>query len=350
MQIHQFVPGMAPGDAVTHHALEIQKSLRQWGVESDIYAPTQHVASACRSQCRDLYEFPSQNGTDRTLLYHFSIGSEISKFIPHVSGKKVMIYHNITPHTYFLNFNNEKALTAIAGREQLQELASVMDLALGDSEYNRQELESAGFRKSAVLPLFIDHKKWGSSAANEESKEGIDILFVGRLVPNKKFEDLIKTFYYFQKTLEPNSRLFLVGPTNGFERYLSTLQSMCDSLQLKNVIFTGQVSEEERNRLYAQADLFLCMSEHEGFCLPLLEAMHFETPIIAYEAAAVPETLGGAGILVKQKDFSVIAELIHKVVHNKELKSKIIAQQNERLKDFSRDKVEQKLKEYLELS
>jgi len=350
MQIHQFVPGMAPGDAVTHHALEIQKSLRQWGVESDIYAPTQHVAPACRPLCRDLYEFPSQNGTDRTLIYHFSIGSEISKFIPHLSGKKVMIYHNITPHTYFLNFNNEKVLAAVAGREQLQELASVMDLALACSQYSREELEAVGFRKTDVLPLFIDREKWGSSTPEWGPKEGIDILFVGRFVPNKKFEDLIKTFYYFQKTLEPKSRLFLVGPTAGFERYLSTLKSMCDSLQLKNVIFTGQVSEVERNRLYSQADLFLCMSEHEGFCLPLLEAMHFETPIVAYQAAAVPETLGGAGILVKQKDFPVIAELIHKVVRDKELKSKIIAQQNERLKDFSRDKVEQKLKDYLGLS
>jgi len=226
----------------------------------------------------------------------------------------------------------------------------VIDFALGDSQYNRQELDVVGFRKTAVLPLFVDREKWGSSASDKKPKKEIDILFVGRFVPNKKFEDLIKTFYYFQKTLEPNSRLFLVGPTAGFERYLSTLQALCDSLEVKNVIFTGQVSEVERNRLYAQADLFLCMSEHEGFCLPLLEAMHFETPIVAYEAAAVPETLGGAGILVKEKDFPAIAELIHKVVHDKELKSKIIAQQNERLKDFSRDKIEQKLKEYLELS
>lgn len=349
MEVHQFVPGMAPGDAVSNHALEIQSSLKKWGVASEIYSPVQHVSPECRTLCKSYRDFAARNGAEPTLIYHFSIGSELSGFVPHLKGRKVMVYHNITPHTYFLNFSNEKSLAAYAGREQLRELSGSFDLALGDSDFNRKELETLGFKNTAVLPLFTQGRDWGEPAADAESREDgfVNLLFVGRFVPNKKIEDIIKTFFFYQKTIYQKSRLHLVGPTRGFERYKAYLEYLADSLGVENVIFTGRVSDEERNKLYRQADCFLCLSEHEGFCMPLLEAMHFGVPVIGYDAAAVPETLGGAGILVKDKNYPAIAELIHRIVESKELRQSVIDRQYQRLKDFSRDKTEQKLKEYL---
>ena len=346
--IYQYLPGVASGDAVTTHALEIQKTLDRWGVSSQIFAPSQHVEPACREGCRD-YREASQNGGAVVHLYHFSIGSELSEFVAEQKGKKVMIYHNITPHPFFLNFNNEKALAAYAGRQELIELASTFDLALGDSDYNRKELERAGFKRTGVLPLFIDANDWEAPGLDSIPFDDgfVNFLFVGRFVPNKKFEDLIKTFYFYQKTIEPRCRLYLVGPTHGFEKYKTYLEELCASLEVQNVIFTGRVSPEERNRLYKQADIFLCLSEHEGFCMPLLEAMHFGAPVMAYAAAAVPETLGGAGVLIQEKDFSTIAEMAHQIVIDEALRKKIRVGQRQRLKDFDRAKAENKLKEYL---
>ncbi len=349
--VYQYLPGVASGDAVTTHALEIQKALQQWGVSSQIYAPSQHVKPACRDWCRDYREANHNGGAATIHLYHFSIGSELSHFISRQKGKKVMIYHNITPHSFFIHFNSQRGLAAYTGREQLQQLASDYDLALGDSEYNRKELEKIGFQKTGVLPLFIEADDWEEAAEDAIPFDDgfVNFLFVGRVVPNKKIEDLIKTFYFYQKTIDSRCRLYLVGPTEGFEKYKNYLETFCASLDVRHVIFTGRVSPEERNRLYKQADIFLCLSEHEGFCMPLLEAMHFGAPVIAYAAAAVPETLGRAGVLIQEKDFQKIAEMAHQIVVNEELRKKIRAGQRERLKDFDRSKAENKLKEYLEL-
>ncbi len=351
MQIDQYLPGVAPGDAVTTHALEIQKTLQSFGVTSNLYAPKQHVEPASEHLCRDYREATKNGAADSTHLYHFSIGSELSEFVPGLKGKKVMIYHNITPHTFFLKFNNEKALAAYVGREQLETLANKFDLALGDSEYNRKELEAAGFKQTGVLPLFIDAHDWDSPGEDSVPLDDgfVNFLFVGRFVPNKKFEDVIKTFYTYQKTIEPRSRLYLVGPTDSFDKYKVYLQCLVETLGVENVIFTGRIPTEERNRLYKEADVFLCMSEHEGFCMPLLEAMHFGAPVVAYDAAAVPETMGGAGVLVKEKNFPQIAEMIHQIVLNKELRQQIVEGQRKRLKDFDRSKVQQQLKDYLGL-
>lgn len=350
MQVNQYLPGVAPGDAVTTHALEIQKTVQDWGVTSTLYAPMQHVEPASQHLCRD-YREASQKGDSAIHLYHFSIGSELSEFVPTLKGQKVMIYHNITPHTFFLKFNNEKALAAYAGREQLATLANQFDLALGDSEYNRKELEVAGFKKTGVLPLFVDAHDWEEPGTDSVPFDDgfVNFLFVGRFVPNKKFEDVIKTFYFYQKTIESRSRLYLVGPTDSFDKYKVYLQCLVESLGLDNVVFTGRVPTKERNRLHQQADIFLCLSEHEGFCMPLLEAMHFGAPVVAYNAAAVPETLGGAGVLIKEKKFPQIAEMIHQIVLDENLREQIRQGQQQRLKDFQRSSVQQKLKEFLEI-
>jgi glycosyltransferase involved in cell wall biosynthesis len=155
-----------------------------------------------------------------------------------------------------------------------------------------------------------------------------NFLFVGRCIPNKRIEDVIKVFCYYQRFIDPNSRLLLVGETHGFERYFDSLVRLVDDLALEDVVFTGHVDTDDLAAYYRVADLFLSMSEHEGFCAPLLEAFRFGLPVMAFDAGAVAETLSGAGVLVQEKSFDRIAEMAHLLVHDESLRERVVAGQN----------------------
>lgn len=352
MQVHQFLPGMNVGDAVTTHALEIQNILKQKGEDSRIFSVMRHVSPHLKGACSDYREYAPLSNPHNSVIYHFSIGSELTPFFKNLPDKKVIIYHNITPAKFFQGINEKKASDVAEGRKQLNDLAPIPQLALGVSDFNRQELVEAGFRKTGVLPLIIDRSKWDvppqRKLINLYRDGKVNFLFVGRIAPNKKIEDVIKVFYYYQKTIQPRSRLILVGPTTGMEKYYAYLKAFVMELGVKEVVFTGHVSDSDLKSYYQLADLFLCMSEHEGFCIPLLEAMHYQLPIIAYDACAIGETLGQSGILVKKKDFREVAELAEKVRPGSVFRQKVIEHQNNRLNDFSAEKTAARLKSYLE--
>jgi glycosyltransferase involved in cell wall biosynthesis len=181
------------------------------------------------------------------------------------------------------------------------------------------------------------------------STEGHKVLFVGRLVPNKKFEDIILTFYYLKKSIDPQAHLLLVGSTDQMERYLAYLQALVDRLELSDVIFAGRVSRKELIAYYDVADVYLSMSEHEGFGAPLLESMYFDLPVLAYDAAAVPETMGNAGILVTHKDHAAIAELISLIAHDDALRARILERQRERWQAFTPEALMLRLQHCLEM-
>jgi glycosyltransferase involved in cell wall biosynthesis len=168
-----------------------------------------------------------------------------------------------------------------------------------------------------------------------------NFLFVGRTLPNKRIEDVIKVFGIYQKFIDPASRLLLVGESHGFERYFDSLLRMVDDLTLEDVVFTGHVDTDDLVAYYQVADVFLSMSEHEGFCAPVLEAFQFELPVMAFDGGAVAETLAGAGILIQEKRFEEIAEMAHLLVHDESLREKVIAKQNRVLNGLeSRDEGE----------
>jgi glycosyltransferase involved in cell wall biosynthesis len=193
------------------------------------------------------------------------------------------------------------------------------------------ELEAVGFHPTGVLPLLLDRDQLAlppsPTVLEMFDDDKTNFLFVGRIIPNKRFEDLIKVFYIYQKYIEPNCRLILVGESKGFERYFDALVRYIDELELKDVVLTGHVDTDDLVAYYQVADLFLCLSEHEGFCVPLIEAFRFGVPVMAFEAGAVPETLGGAGILVREKRFDEIAEMAHLLVHDEDFRQKVIAGQ-----------------------
>src|SRR5439155_7754080 len=260
-----------------------------------------------------------------------------------VPVRMALIYHNITPPEYFVGVHRRLARQCFRGRRELRAYAGRCDLALGDSEFNRQDLEALGFPRTDVLPVVPDFshldREPNRFVADQFDDEWTNILFVGRVIANKKIEDVIRFFHAYQTFFNPRSRLLIVGAQTGFERYLASLHQLVAALGTKQVHFTGHVSDEELVAFYDVADLFLSASEHEGFCVPIVEAFYKEVPVLAYAATAVPSTMDGAGVLFDDKDPRHVASLMDAIVSNAALADAIIAGQTaavERLraKDF----------------
>ena len=223
-----------------------------------------------------------------------------------------------------------------------------MEYSLADSKYNAEELMELGYKKIEVLPILIsfdDYEKEPKKEIIEKYKDGKkNILFVGRVAPNKMHEDIIKSFYYYKKYINRNSRLILAGNSKGFEKYFELLKKLVDRLELtEDVIFTGHTKFNEILAYYRIADLFLCMSEHEGFCVPLVESMYFKVPILAYNSSAIKGTLNNSGVIVNKKDYFLISELMNLIIENEDINKQIIEKQNQRLKDFETEKIGDRL-------
>ncbi|MFH1039032.1 MAG: glycosyltransferase family 4 protein [PVC group bacterium] len=352
MRIDQILAGFMPGDAISNYALELKKLFQSWGCQSDIFVRPENTDDRARHLCRPVSEHAGLSSPDNILIYHFSIGSDATNYFRAVPDRRVIIYHNITPAKYYDVILPETAAFLREGREQLKELAKVTELALGVSEYNRRELEGAGFARTGVVPLTnnwstLDETPSRKVLLTHHGSRG-NLLFVGRLVPNKKFEDLLRVFYYYKNLLQPASKLFLVGFTRGSETYLRYLRAIIQELDLKDVVFTGHVTNSELLAYYRLASVYLCLSEHEGFCMPLMEAMHFGIPVLAYAGGAVPDTLNGAGVLVREKSSPAIAEMAALLCDDDAFRRMIVEGQFRRLKEFRSISLKDKLKQYIE--
>jgi glycosyltransferase involved in cell wall biosynthesis len=353
MRVHQLGHGLIPGDAVSYHTLEIDRRLRAWGLESRIFA--RHVAPEYQDLAQtDDHFLPFVDATDELLIYHYSIYDPNYRFFKAAQGRKILIYHNITPPSFFQAWDPSLAALCDAGRRVLAELRSC-DLALGDSDFNRQELVELAFapERTGVLPIFLSQATFEEVPTNRPLLErlrghgGVNILSVGRLVPNKAIEDLIRIFGVYHRAVNPHSRLYLVG-----SRYVATydeqLNALVASLGLQDyVTFTGLVSQSDLKTYYQAADLYLHASHHEGFCVPLIESMYFGVPILARKATAVPETLGDAGVLFTRLGYQEVAEMVHLLLTDGVLQAQVVARQRERLRDFAPSQVEARLRDIL---
>ncbi len=335
--IHQLLAGFTFGDAISNYARELQRIIRSWGHPSEIFVAPNAIEPKVRHLCRPFAEHAALSRGGNILLYHFSIGSPASLYYAGVPDTRVMIYHNITPARFFPVFSPELAHLLGEGRREMEELRGATELALAVSEYNRSELVSAGFPRTGIVPLTLDWSSLDGAPSRSlllQQRDARDsLLFVGRLAPNKKFEDLLKAFYYY-KLIKPAARLFLVGNETGQEAYAEYLRSIVRELGLRDVVFAGHVSHSEWLAYYRLGRVFLCLSEHEGFCLPLLEAMRFGLPVLAYAAAAVPDTLDRAGVLIREKNFPEIAEMAALLCDDSELREAVLQKQRERLAAF----------------
>lgn len=353
MRIHQLNSCLALGDAITNHTLEIDKVLREWGFDTYMFSEIidgKTLLKKCRPDTNYKKYIQSK---DDLLIFHYSIYSENINLFKDSDNIKIFEYHNITPPNYVYGYDDYLWQMCKRGRDELKNLTEC-NLSVGDSEYNRLELIKKGFDESTsdVLPIFLHYDDFASVRINEKLLEQFDddyvnIIFVGRIVPNKKIEDVIKTFFVYNSTINPKSRLFIVG-AKFLKKYDAQLSNLVNFLKLDTVYFTDKVPLSDLKTYYELADLFLCMSEHEGFCVPLIESMYFKVPIIAYNSTAIPYTLGNAGILVNEKNHFEIAELINTVVEDKNLNNQIIMKQNKRLNNFNRTNVKRKFKNIIE--
>lgn len=340
ISFYHLVPAIMPGDAISHCALALHRSAQAQGYNSQVFA--RWIDPSMRGQV-----FPfnrCQPKSSDILLYHFGLGSELTDFVIGKSrARLVLIYHNLTPPYYFKFEDPLLAQSLQMGQDQLVQLQGFVDLAITDSNYSARELSAMGYSNLAVVPpVHLDEKYEippDRATLERFTDQKTSLLFVSRIAPNKKQEDVIKAFHFYRR-INPDSRLFLVGPLGVTKAYHRWLLDLIEYLRLPEVHFTDRVSQAQLNAYYHLADVFVSMSEHEGFGMFLVESMYFDLPIIAYESTAVPETLGHAGVLLKEKDFPIIAEMINLLVSDEDLRQAILETQRRRLRHFTEDKVQ----------
>ena len=349
MEIHQFLTSYSYGDAIGNEALEIKNYLRKNGYKSEIFALFYHPKYS--GQIINYLEYDKYSKEDNVIIFHFSIGSPVSKKFLRCKDKKAIIYHNITPHEFFLDSHRILSKDCFKGRIELKKFVGKVDIALGDSKYNTQELIDIGFKNTGVVPLVMNFEKFSGdilpSFKNIFENNKTNITYVGRIIPNKKVEDIIKSFYLYQKFFNNSSRLFIVGEYRGFERYFSALQNLITELGVKDVHISGHVPEDELISYFKLTDVYLHMSEHEGFCAPIPESFYLKIPVIAFNAGAVKETMNDGGLLVNKKDHIKVAALIDTVIKDKYFREKVIKSQNIALEKYKQNKTGSILLNYL---
>ena len=341
MKLHQFVHTLAYGDAISSEALTIKRILNEEGIESEIYCV--NIDPRHKSIAHHYKDFTPES--ELAVLLHYSIASPLNELFVSLSGvKRIVLYHNLTPESWFLPYNQRVVADLIDARHGLESVVEVSDIVLGDSSYNLIELAPFLKHPGRVFPLTLDEKKWEIETNSGimqvlEGHGGVNILSVGRIAPNKCLEDVIKCFYFYHHKINKKSRLWLTGSDIDTEIYSYELKELISNLRLKEVaILVGSVADSELKAFYEASDLYLCMSEHEGFCVPLIEAMHFSLPLIAFDSCAVSETVGKGGLLVTEKRHAQIAELMDQVLTRNEISAELKKNAREELLRFSLEK------------
>jgi glycosyltransferase involved in cell wall biosynthesis len=354
--IHQLVHTLSYGDAISTEVLALQRALRAHGVESEVFALNEHPL--LRGKSRSIQSLNDLSESD--IILHYSLGSPLNDVYRNWSrGRRALVYHNITPPSWYRSVNARVADDIENGLAELPALCACSDQLIADSPFNSAELSNLGFT-AEVLDLPVDPGRW-ELPRNEgiyslvKSDPSLHLLHVGRLAPNKCVEDVIKVFYFLHhyilsKGIHPNlpkrGKLWLVGIDTDTELYSFSLRRLALELQLEEQVeFVGCMADEEVRALYESCSSYLCMSEHEGFCLPIIESMHFGLPVVAYGAGAVPHTVGTGGIVFSEKRHAEIAELIAEIAANAELRGRVVQAGKDRVRDFSYDRFEKRVGE-----
>ena len=339
IQIDQFCSGFSSGDAISNMALVVRRYLRERGFRSDIYC--EQFAEKDSGLVSHFSHYAPR--ADSVMLYHHSFHTEFLERLAGLPVKKILIFHNVTPARYVETYNRAMASSLDLARKDISEYRAIFSVCLADSRFNAGTLGKLGYTNVRVMPVPLE---LNGEAPREIPphlrylKDGkTNILFVGRIFPNKMHQDLIKAFYFYRK-IAPDSRLLLVGPFHpGVRGYTGELFNLTRELGLgESVVFTDMVSDEELRAFYANARLFLSMSDHEGFFVPLAESMSFDLPILAFGSSVIPETLGESGVIFYRKDYRRIAELMRILTQDEEIRARVLAAQRVRLREFAPEK------------
>jgi glycosyltransferase involved in cell wall biosynthesis len=332
--IHQLSAGLDYGDAISNQALFIAEILRDLGHPSEIFV--EHIGPAMADLGRPFT--PGAIAPGEAILYHHGIGSPLAAQAVRHAGPKALIYHNITPAHFFQRWDPPFARLLEEGRDALPKLAPAFPVCAGDSAYNAEELRKAGFKDPVVIPIFVDPMRWAQAADPAWMRMLQDgrtnLLFVGRVAPNKCQHQLVQAFHEYLRH-DPGARLILVGVWPDGHPYARFVRDEADRLGVSaQVLLASRLSDAQLLACYRTAHLFWSMSEHEGFCVPVVEAMWFDVPVLAYKSSAVPETLGAAGIMFTEKRLPELAALAHMLVEDRALRRTVIAAQRKRRSAF----------------
>ena len=352
MKIIQLLPTMSFGDAVSNDTLAIRRMIREMGIETEIYA--ENIDNRLpKGSVKPMREMP-ELGDEDLLIYHGSTGDPLNMWVPRLGGRKVMRYHNITPPEFFRGYSEEAAVRSASGLREMQLTARAFPYGIADSDFNRQDMRKLGFKCPIdvcpiVIPLEDYDQEPDEKVLKQYQGDGVtNLLFVGRIAPNKKQENVIRAFWHYRKNWNPKSRLFLVGSSTGMESYLGRLKKYVKALGIEeSVVFPGQISFRAILAYYRLADVFVCMSEHEGFCVPIIEAMYFGKPIVALKAAAVPGTMGGAGLLLDEADPAIAGTAIDRIMRDEELREALKTQREIQIRKFTYEVVSQRMKKLI---
>jgi L-malate glycosyltransferase len=349
-RIDQAMAGFSDGDAISHEAVILQNNFKSMGFESNIYADSAHIAPTMKDACQPLESLSTRRSD--VVIHHYSISSPAVDAYLSSKARKILIYHNITPAKYFMGFADDAVTSLTAAREQMVQAARQSDAVWAASKFDASELEAAGVRNVNVFalpfdPAVIDVQPEPYILNRFSDKTLKNLLFVGRIAPNKHIEDLILAFAWYNQTINPYSRLLLVGSQRSAPRYYMMLRMLANELNLTHVCFEGFASQAGLAAYYEIADVFVCASEHEGYCLPLVEAMHKGIPVVARRTGGTPEALGGAGVLYEDLSHNELAELVHRVLTDAGLHETIVNSQKKRMTEVLGRNLEKELRSLL---
>lgn len=345
-RIDQLLAGFADGDAISNEARILRKAFRDMGYESDIYADVRHVAPDSQDDCKAIDSFKPDQAA--VVIHHYSIESPATAMYTSAMGRKVLIYHNITPAHFFEGFSDEVTERLTLARTELERVGRLSDAVWAVSEFDAQELRELGVGNVSVFELPFSASVLDvepePQIVNKLTRDLANILYVGRIAPNKKIEDLILAFAWYNQTINPYSRLVLVGSQRSCPRYYLMLRMLANELNLTHVCFEGFASQAGLAAYYSTADLFVCASEHEGYCLPLVEAMYAGVPVLARKRGGMPEALGGAGVMYEDLSPGELAELMHRLLSDFKMVGDILAGQDKRIEQVLGRKFDEELK------
>lgn len=346
-RIYQIIEDIKDPGIVRNDVIALNSMLNELGYETKICA--EEYAPGCIEEA--VYPFSDALYLDSGDLAFIHIsklrGNAIVKFAG-LNCLKGIVYHGITSPSFYKHYNEKTFLDLLKAQKRLVYLSDKVQYCIADSTWAKSELKDIGYECPIdVVPLALPfdaykEKPFAPLLKRESRYRGSLVLSIGHIAPEKRCEDAIRMFAYYKRHFDHNAHLVFVGIFKSMDPYYVALRKYIDLLNVEGIVFAGQVEHDRLLAYYLSADVLLCQSEYEGFCVPLVEAMLFDLPIVAYDSTAIGETLGGAGALLDTKDPRQTAAVVDRVVRDGELRSAMVQRGRCRLEDFEYGSIKQK--------
>jgi glycosyltransferase involved in cell wall biosynthesis len=348
--VHQVCAGAVPRDAITRHLLESRRVIRGMGLRSEILCEDDRIDPTLAGDVHRVSEWSAIARPGDAAILHYSIGSPAFAHVLARCDRVAIHYHNITPAELLWEDAPAVAMACLRGREELATLAGRVVAAAADSRFNADELGALGFPVASVVGVMRRELPVVSAPARHRPAGGPHrLLFVGRGVPNKAQHHLIAALAALRQCGE-DAHLHLIGSWEGMETYAGRCARLARDLRVTDhVAFEGSVDDGRLAQAYAESDAFVCLSDHEGYCVPLVEAMASALPIVAYASSAVTETVATAGLMLDEKPPSLVAESVVEVASNPGLAVRMEEGRRERLEHLGADAVAARVRAFTEV-